>query len=126
MGMIQPLALVFYEKLLPGTQLVNRLQDLNYRVRAVNDAAALVSCAEQEKPMLVLADLQSDRHNICEIITRLKQSSGTGHIPVLAFAPDDAEALQEAARNAGASLVASEAAVVTHLPQFLDRVLEVH
>jgi len=27
--MTQPLALVFYEKLLPGSQLVNRLQDLN-------------------------------------------------------------------------------------------------
>ena len=37
----QPLALVLYEKLLPGTQLVNRLQDLNYRVQTVNDAALL-------------------------------------------------------------------------------------
>jgi len=124
-GMTQPMALVFYEKLLPGTQLVNRLQDLNYRVRAVNDAAALVSCAEQEKPMLVVADLQSERYNLCEIIGRLKQSSATGHIPVLAFAPDDAEGLQEAARTAGAALVASESAVVAHLPQFLDRVLEI-
>lgn len=124
--MIQPLALVFYEKLLPGTQLVNRLQDLKYRVRAVNDAAALVSCAEQEKPMLVVADLHSDRHNVCEEIARLKQSSATGHIPVLAFAPDGADALQEAARAAGATLVASEAAILAHLAQFLDRVLEVH
>ena len=36
--MTQPLALVLYEKLLPGSQLVNRLQDLNYRVQAIADA----------------------------------------------------------------------------------------
>ena len=39
--MTQPLALVVYEKLLPGTQLVNRLQDLHYRVQAVTDADTL-------------------------------------------------------------------------------------
>ena len=31
-GMTQPLALVWYEKLMPGSKLVNRLQDLGYRV----------------------------------------------------------------------------------------------
>ncbi len=45
--MTQPLALVFYEKLMPGSQLVNRLQDLNYRVQAVNDSGvAAAMCAE--------------------------------------------------------------------------------
>jgi hypothetical protein len=28
--MTQPLALVYYEKLMPGSQLVNKLRDLNY------------------------------------------------------------------------------------------------
>ena len=50
--MTQPLALVCYEKLLPGSQLVNRLQDLKYRVRPVADARLLVDCARQEKPMI--------------------------------------------------------------------------
>ena len=40
--MTQPLALVLYEKLLPGSQLVNRLQDLNYRVQVIPDAEKLV------------------------------------------------------------------------------------
>ena len=39
-AMTQPLALVLYEKLLPGSQLVNRLQDLNYRVQTIADAAS--------------------------------------------------------------------------------------
>ena len=40
--MIQPLALVFYERLLPGSQVVNRLQDMRYRVQVVGDPAGLV------------------------------------------------------------------------------------
>ena len=55
--MTQPLALVLYEKLLPGSQLVNRLQDLNYRVQTVTEPSTLVECAEQSKPMLVFRRL---------------------------------------------------------------------
>lgn len=120
----QPLALVVYEKLLPGTQLVNRLQDLNYRVRAVTDAQTLVMCAEQEKPMLVLADLISTRSDICQIIAGLKQNPATQHIPVIAVAPENDQKLWTAARNAGATLVAGEAAILGHLPQFLDQALQ--
>jgi CheY-like chemotaxis protein len=122
--MVQPLALVLYEKLLPGTQLVNRLQDLNYRVRAVNDPAALVACAELEKPMVVIADLYSRSENVPQALAQLRQNPNTGHIPILAFAPERAVQLQEAGRAAGAALVASEAAIVTHLPQFLEQALQ--
>lgn len=123
--MTQPLALVVYEKLLPGTQLVNRLQDLNYRVLAVTDADTLVACAQQEKPMLVFADLSSTRQNICAAIERLRQTPGAGHIPVIAFGPEDAADLQKSALEAGAVLVASEAAILNHLPQFLEQALRV-
>src|ERR1700677_3769532 len=54
--MTQPLALVLYEKLLPGSQLVNRLQDAGYRVQTVPAADALVASAEQEKTIIVLTD----------------------------------------------------------------------
>src|SRR6266850_298297 len=60
-AMTEPLAIVLYERLMPGSQLVNRLQDLKYRVQTVNDPALLVDCAEQAKPMLVLVDLESSR-----------------------------------------------------------------
>jgi CheY-like chemotaxis protein len=121
----QPLALVIYEKLLPGTQLVNRLQDLNYRVQTVADAATLETCARQEKPMLVMADLESSRQNIPAAISRLKQDPSTQHIPVIAFAPDADLELQEAGRSAGASLVVSESVIVHHLAQFLEQALRV-
>src|SRR5438132_1559767 len=99
--MTQPLALVVYEKLLPGTQLVNRLQDLNYRVRAVTDPGTLTACARQEKPMLVLVDLEAA--DVCGAIGQLKQTPDTQHIPVIAFAPDSATALQKKAQAAGAA-----------------------
>jgi CheY-like chemotaxis protein len=122
--MTQPLALVLYEKLLPGSQLVNRLQDMNYRVQAIADADRLVECAEQAKPMLVLADLESVKNNVCTAIARLRQHSATKHLPVIAFSGENSGELQAAARAAGANLVVTEAAILTHLPQFLDQALQ--
>jgi CheY-like chemotaxis protein len=123
--MTQPLALVVYERLLPGTQIINRLQDLNYRVQAVADADTLVDCAQQSKPMLVLADLNSSRQNVCAALALLKQNPATRHLPVIAFGAENAPDRQEAARVAGATLVVGEAAILNHLAQFLDQALQV-
>jgi CheY-like chemotaxis protein len=124
-AMTQPLALVVYEKLLPGTQLVNRLQDLNYRVRAVTDSTTLMAIARQEKPMLVLADLESTRNDICKVIAELRHDAATQHIPVIAVAKEGDKALLKAAQAAGATLVAGETAILGHLSQFLDQALQV-
>ena len=63
--MTQPLALVAYENLMPGSQLVNRLQDLGYRAHQVVEVAKLVEVAEREKPMLVVIDLFFSKADIC-------------------------------------------------------------
>jgi CheY-like chemotaxis protein len=123
--MTQPLALVLYEKLLPGSQLVNRLQDLNYRVQVIADAGRLLECAEQAKPMLVLADLASSRNDVCAALGRLKQNPATKHLPVVAFSEQEAGELQAAAQAAGATLVVGEAAILNHLPQLLEQALQV-
>jgi CheY-like chemotaxis protein len=123
-GMTQPLALVLYEKLLPGSQLVNRLQDMGYRVLTAPGADQLTACAEQEKPMVVLADLMSTKAKIADAIGQLRKNAATSHLPVIAFAEEKEEALQTAAKDAGATLVVNEAAINTHLPQFLERALQ--
>lgn len=123
--MTQPLALVVYEKLLPGTQLVNRLQDLSYRVRVVTDPNTLLACAQQERPMLVLADLESTKNDVCKAISQVKREPTTGHIPIIAIAPEGAADLLKAATAAGATLVAGEAAILSHLSEFLDQALQV-
>jgi CheY-like chemotaxis protein len=122
--MTQPLALVYYEKLMPGSQLVNKLQDLNYRVQTVNDPALLQSAARREGPLLVIVDL-ADGGKVFSAIAGLKSDAATGHIPVIAFAADGAVAVMEAAQKAGANLAASEIAIANHLPELLNRALQI-
>lgn len=121
--MNEPLAILLYEKLMPGSQLVNRLQDLGYRVETLNDADRLPALAEQAKPLVIVADLFGARNKVCDAIARLRQAPATAHVPVIAFAANLDPALQTVAREAGASLVSSEAAITQHLPQLLDQAL---
>jgi len=121
----QPLALVVYEDLMPGSQLVNRLQDLHYRVQAVPDAGQLSDHARNEGPMLVFADLSCSGTDVCEAIAKLKQDPATAHIPIIAFADEAADQLQSAGRQAGATLVVTDSAVLSHLVQLLEQALHV-
>ena len=123
--MKQPLALLLYEKLLPGGQLVNRLQDLGYRVQPVPAPGDRVPTAEREKPLLAFVDLEPRYEKTCEAITALRQNSATSHIPVIAFAAQQSTDAQESARRAGATLVVNDAALLVHLGQFLDQALQV-
>jgi CheY-like chemotaxis protein len=123
--MTQPLALVLYEKLLPGSQVVNRLQDLSYRVQTIANADHLVECAEQSRPMLVLADLESSRNNVSDALARLRKHPATEHLPVIAFSGENTAELQAAAQAAGATLIVGEATILSQLPQLLDQALQV-
>ena len=110
---------------MPGSQIVNRLQDLKYRVQTIGDAASLVEAAEHAKPLLVVADLESARSDILAALTRLKQNPGTKHLPVMGFHREDSAELRAAAETAGITLLVTEAAIVNHLPQLLERALDV-
>jgi PleD family two-component response regulator len=123
--MMQPLALVLYEKLLPGSQVVNRLQDLNYRVQTVAEPAILLDTAQKLKPLLVLVDLVSTRNNICAAIAGLKQNPATSHLPVIAFGIEHGKDLQPLALAAGATLLVSDTAILHHLAECLDRALQI-
>jgi CheY-like chemotaxis protein len=123
--MTQPLALVLYSRLMPGSQLVNRLQDLKYRVQTLSNPALLVESAQQNKPLLVLADLESGGQAVCDAINRLKQNPATAHLPVIVFGGDHTPELQSAAKAAGVTLIVGEVAIVSHLPQFLEQALQI-
>ncbi len=122
--MTLPLALVCFESLLLGNQLINRLQDLGYRVQTVSDATLLSGKAESEKPLLLVVDL-TVRGDVCGAIRGVKSQPQTRHIPVLVIASArTSPALQEAARAAGADLIAGDRAILEQLPQLLDQVLQ--
>ena len=122
--MIQPLALVFYEKLMPGSQLVNKLQDLNYRVQTVSDPALLQPGSLQESPLLVIADLAGG-DAVLSAIAGLKADAATSHIPVIAFAAEGATQAMAAAQKAGANLAVSDIAIANHLPELLNQALQI-
>jgi CheY-like chemotaxis protein len=121
--MTKPLALVFYENLLPGSQIINRLTDLNYRVLSFHDSYLIEDQAEREKPLVVIADLTSRKTDVCAAIKKLKENPATQNVPVLAFTSQKNVELQTAAREAGATLVASDTVILDQLPQLLEQAL---
>jgi hypothetical protein len=117
------LALLLYSNLLPGSQLAGRLQEMGYRVQTISDTTALQEKCEQEKPLVLLAEV-SKSNGSCEAIAPMKKNPATAHIPVLAFAPAPDKALQGIAEQSGVSLLVGNAVVLEHLPQLLDQVLQ--
>src|SRR5438445_6735974 len=124
--MTEPLALVVYEKLLPGSQLVNRLQDLKYRVQTLADPKQLAATATQAKPMLVFVDLDdTGEKDSRTAVKQLKENPATAHIPVVGFTMEAKKESEDAARAAGVTVVATEAVLLNHLPQLLEQALQV-
>ena len=123
--MMKPLALVFYERLLPGSQLANRLSDLGYRVHTIEEAALILETARQQKPIVLLMDLVTRRANICEIIKEVRRNEETSHVPIIGFATQNNPQIQEEAVKAGATLVAIDDALLPQLPHLLEQALEV-
>lgn len=123
--MIEPLVLLAYERVLPGSQLANRLQDMRYRVQTVAEPERLVETAQHQKPLLVIADLATNTTQMCEAIRQLKQTQATQHIPVMAIIAVSSASAQQAARQAGADLVVTDSAVQVHFKELLDQALHV-
>jgi CheY-like chemotaxis protein len=121
--MTEPLALVLYEKVLPGSQLVNWLQDMHYRVQSVTSPDVFLGEAERCKPMIALVDLHSNENKAIDAIRLLRHNVSTSHVPVIAFCVRIEPRLEAEAREAGATLVVTEAAIATHLAQLLQQAL---
>jgi CheY-like chemotaxis protein len=121
----QPLALLLYEKLLPGGQLINRLQDIGYRVQPVPVPADLVGTAEREKPLLAFVDLEPRFEKTCDAIASLRRNPATAHVPVIAFATAQNTDAQELARKRGATVVVPDTVLLQHLSQFMDQALTI-
>jgi PleD family two-component response regulator len=120
-----PLALLLYERLLPGSALGNKLRDQSYRIQHLTVAANLVATAESEKPLVVFVDLELKNSSPFEAIRALKATAGTTHLPILAFSSPRHEKLQADAIAAGATLIASDESILAQLPTMLDQAMAV-
>ena len=123
--MTSPLALLLYERLLPGSALGNKLRDQGYRIQHLTDAASLVATAEQEKPLVVFVDLELKNSDPFAAIKSLKTTTVTAHLPILAFSSPRHEKLQADALTAGATLIASDESILTQLSAMLDQAMAV-
>ena len=121
---MKPLALLVYDRVMPGGQLANRLQDLLYRVQTLPHAAELLETAQREKPLLVFIDLAT-AGDLPAVIKTLKTTPATEHLPIVSFAPDKSADLLAAAEKAGADLAVADSAVVNHLTQLIERALHI-
>ena len=122
--MTKPLAIIHYERLMPGSQLVNRLQDLGYRVHTVTEAGQLPEMARREKPMIAILDLMT-KGDICAVIQEIKADKEMGHLPVIGFAAAKEQRLHTEATRSGATLVASDDALLPQLPDLLEHALRI-
>lgn len=121
--MTSPLALLVYERLLPGSALGNKLRDQGYRIIHVAAPAAIAATAEKEKPLVVFVDLEVKNTDTCAAIRSLKANAATAHIPILAFSSPKHESLQADALAAGATIIASDAAILAQLSAMLDQAM---
>ena len=121
----KPLAIVFYEKLLPGSRVGHKLADLGWRVSEVKLATDLVRQVREEKPVLLVVELGLRSGDLCPVIAELSRSPETSHVPVLGFGDPKNQKLVDAAVKAGARLVAAEAGILDQLPHLLEHVLAV-
>jgi DNA-binding response OmpR family regulator len=122
--MIKPLAIIHYERLMPGSQLVNRLQDLGYRVLTITEAGQLRETARREKPMIAILDLVT-KIDICGVIKEIKQDKETEHLPIIGFAAAKDQKLHAEATRCGATLVAYDDALLPQLPHLLEHALRI-
>ncbi|MGE3311053.1 MAG: response regulator [Limisphaerales bacterium] len=121
--MTKPLAVLLHEKMVPGSKLVTRFEELDYRVVTVSDPAELTEVARREGPMLVVADLLNRRGDVLAAIEALRKDEGTSHIPVIAYTAREDEKLREAALGAGVRILATDATILPHLPHFVEHAL---
>lgn len=124
LSVTQPLALLLYERLLPGSQLVNRFQDLGYRVSTVSGPASLVDSCLKEKPILLVADVRERDDRVCAALRQLTINPETSHIPIIATVPAQSPEAAESARQSGVKVVVHDSVILAHLEQFIDQALQ--
>jgi hypothetical protein len=122
--MIKALALLLHEKLIPGSQVGARLEELDYRVITIEDPVRLAETARREMPMIIVADLTNHRGEVLAGIAETLADPATAHVPVVAYGIREDEKQRQLARDAGVKVLATEATIVAHLPHFLEHALQ--
>jgi hypothetical protein len=126
--MRQPLALLFYEHLLTGHQLLNRLRDLEYRTQVVSEVDSLPEEVLRAQPLVLFVELGAQGERLCAMIRALKTAAETRHLPVFAWQEESrsrlARRLAREAQQAGATVLPQGRGMLAQLPLLLDQALD--
>lgn len=106
-----------------GNQLVNRLQDLQYRVNTASTADEFLTQTRSGGVMLVLADVESADEALVETLRVLRTEEATRHIPIIAFASTNKTTL-DYAQKAGCNIAVEASVLLAHLPTILEQALQ--
>lgn len=123
--MTEPLALVAFERSIPGSQLQVKLADLGYRTEQVADLGQLIAAAETSKPLLVLVDLDWRARDPMVTINSLRNNAATEHLPIIAYGDVSDEDRLELALDNGATLVTGDDGMLLQLSRLLDQAMEI-
>ncbi len=121
----KPVVLVVFERLVPGSQLVQRLEKLDFDVKTIRDASEMLAAAKELKPLLLMVDLYSSIVDICSCIRQIKSDPATKHLPIIAFSQDIKPDWEKEAASAGARFVLPGQALLMHLEGIIDQALEI-
>lgn len=113
-----------FERLLPGSQLVNRMQDKGFRVTTVSAPDQLIDACRRDKPILLIADVPERSEGVCAALTLLQQTPDTNHLPIIAVVPSESPNVEAQARKTGAKLVVQDSVILAHLDQFVEQALQ--
>ncbi len=119
----RPLLLLIADDLLFPSRIREAVKPLglDLRVVATEAAARAVFASALPLPRAVLVNLNARRLDPAALIRALKADPATASVPLLAFAGHVETAKHEAARAAGADMVAANSSVSLHLGKLLDR-----
>jgi CheY-like chemotaxis protein len=120
--MTSPLALIYFQSPLVGNQLVNRLQDLQYRVDSTSTPPDFLGRARGGGVMLVLADVEGADETLLETLRTLRTEDATRHIPIIAFATN--KTTLDYAQKAGCTIAVEASVLLAHLPTILEQALQ--
>jgi len=101
------------------------IRPIGYTLRVAGaESAAMIAATADPAPIGILVSLTARRYDPPALIRALKTDTRTAKIPLLAFAGHLEKEKHEAARTAGADLVAANSSVALHLARILPRLLE--
>jgi CheY-like chemotaxis protein len=118
-----PTLLLVADDLMFPSRIREGSRPLGYALRVVATEDAALDAARTGAPAAVLVNLTARRYDPVAVVRALKADPATAAVPLLAFAGHVEKDKHEAARAAGADLVAANSSVSLHLGALLTRLL---